>query len=157
MASAPSSELTLPPSRVDERFLRRFESSFVGGIESVLGAMGIARGALEEQMRAVGEIRDVVVRGEEAGSVWLELRGRTLHLHALLLDEAHRGRGLGAQVLALLEDEFRGRADELELGVQEGNRAAERLYERSGFTEVGRSPVPGFRILRRPLARPEHG
>ncbi|HKB93680.1 MAG TPA: hypothetical protein VKC62_05550 [Gaiellaceae bacterium] len=50
------------------------------------------------------------------------------------------------------EDEFRGRADEIELGVQRGNDAAEHLYEANGLTEV-ESPHGelGFRTLRRRL------
>jgi ribosomal protein S18 acetylase RimI-like enzyme len=54
-------------------------------------------------------------------------------------------------VLSLLEDEYLGRADELELGVQEGNEPAERLYEKAGFVEVGADADLGFRVLRRAL------
>ncbi|HXR12337.1 MAG TPA: GNAT family N-acetyltransferase [Gaiellaceae bacterium] len=137
---------------VDAAFLRRFEESFAGGMEAVLAAMGMARDELEEAMRATGEIRAVVVDGEDAGSIWLELRDRTLHLHALLLDLAFRERGIGTRVLGMIEDEYRGRADELELGVQRGNDAAEHLYEATGFSEV-ESPHAelGFRVLRRRL------
>ena len=121
-------------------------------MDPVLAGMGMTREELEQAMRATGEIRTVDVGGEDAGSVWLELRDRTLHLHALLLAPAFRGRGVGRRVLELVEDEYRGRADELELGVQRGNEAAEHLYEATGFTEV-ESPHGelGFRVLRRRL------
>lgn len=137
---------------VDAAFLRRFEQSFSGGMAAVLAGMGMTRAELEEAMRATGEIRAVVVDGDDAGSIWLELRDRTLHLHALLLDPAFRGRGVGTRVLGMIEDEYRGRADELELGVERGNAVAERLYESTGFTEV-ESPHAelGFRVLRRRL------
>jgi ribosomal protein S18 acetylase RimI-like enzyme len=137
---------------VDAAFLRCFEQSFSGGMEAVLAGMGMTRAELEVAMRATGEIRAVVVDGDDAGSIWLELRGRTLHLHALLLDPAFRGRGVGTRVLGMIEDEYRGRADELELGVERGNAVAERLYESTGFTEV-ESPHAelGFRVLRRRL------
>jgi len=133
-------------------FLRRFEGGFVGGMGPVLEGMGMTRAELEAAMRTTGEIRAVVVDGEDAGSIWLELRDRTLHLHALLLEPAFRGRGVGGRVLAMVEEEFRGRADELELGVEHGNAAAEHLYESTGFTEVA-SPHSelGFRVLRRRL------
>lgn len=152
MSSSSSSEVSLAPAGVDDRFLQRFEGSFIGGMESVLEAMGIDRAELEQTMRETGEIRTVLVDGEDVGSIWLELRGRTLHLHALVLEPAARGSGVGGRVLALLEQEFRGRADELELGVQRGNEPARRLYEKTGFTEV-ESPHAelGFEILRRRL------
>ncbi|HVP74702.1 MAG TPA: GNAT family N-acetyltransferase [Gaiellaceae bacterium] len=152
MSSSSSSEVSLAPAGVDDRFLRRFESSFVGGMEPVLEAMGVGRAELEQTMRETGEIRTVLVGEEDVGSVWLELRERTLHLHALVLDPGARGSGIGGRVLAQLEQEFRDRADELELGVQRGNEAARRLYEKTGFIEV-ESPhaEPGFKILRRRL------
>jgi len=152
VSSSSSSDVGLVPAAVDAAFLRRFEESFAGGMEPVLEATGMTRAELEEAMRTTGEIRAVAVDGEDAGSVWLELRGRTLHLHALLLDSAFRGRGVGRTVLEQLGDEFRDRADELELGVEQGNTAAERLYEETGFVEV-ESPHAGlgFRVLRRSL------
>ena len=134
MSSSSSSEVSLEAAGVDGRFLRRFESGF------------------EQTMRETGEIRTVLLGGEDVGSVWIELRRRTLHLHALVLEPAARGSGVGGRVLAQLEREYRGRADELELGVQRGNEAARRLYEKSGPTEV-ESPhaALGFQVLRRAL------
>lgn len=145
-------EVAFAPGDVDERFLARFEASFLGGIEPVLEGMGMEREELVQTMRETGEIRTVRVDGAEAGSLWLELRERTLHLHALLLDEDQRGHGVGRRVLDLLDAEFAGRADELELGVQEGNEPAERLYEGTGFREVAAQPELGFHVLRRPIA-----
>ena len=152
MSSSSSSDLSLAPAVVDDRFLQRFAGSFVGGMEPVLEAAGLDRAELECAMRETGEIRTVLLDGEDVGSVWLELRGRVLHLHALALEPDARGSGVGGRALAALEQEFGGRADELEFGVQRGNEAARRLYEKSGFTEVeSAQAVPGFRILRRPL------
>ncbi|HXY80568.1 MAG TPA: GNAT family N-acetyltransferase [Gaiellaceae bacterium] len=153
MSSSSSSEVSLAPAGVDDRFLERFEGSFVGGMDPVLEAMGVGRAELEQTMRETGEIRTVLVNGEDVGSVWLELRGRTLHLHALVLEPSARGSGVGGRVLARLEQEFRGRADELELGVQRENEAARRLYEKTGFTEVeSKHAELGFQVLRRRLA-----
>ena len=152
MSSSSSSELTLAPAGVDERFLRRFEDSFIGGMEPVLEALGVDRAELERTMRETGEIRTVLVDEEDVGSVWLELRGRILHLHALVLEPAARGSGVGGRVLAQLEQEFSERADELELGVQRENEAARRLYEKTGFVEVDSPHAElGFEILRRRL------
>ena len=144
-------DVTFAPASVDDAFLRRFEDSFLGGIEPVLEGVGLSRDELVETMRETGDVLAVVVDGEEAGSLWLELRERTLHLHALLLDEVWRGRGVGRAVLDLLDEQFAGLADELELGVQEGNEPAERLYEGTGFREVSAQPELGFRVLRRPV------
>ena len=50
------------------------------------------------------------------------------------------------------DDEFRGRADEIERGVQRGNDAAEHLYEATGLTEVeSLHGELGLRTLRRRL------
>jgi ribosomal protein S18 acetylase RimI-like enzyme len=153
VSSSSSSDVVFAPGGVDATFLRRFEDSFLGAMEPVLEGMGTSRTELEQTIRDTGEIRVVLVDGEDAGSLWIELRERTLHVHALLLDPAFRRRGIGSRVLSLLEDEYLGRADELELGVQEGNEPAERLYEKAGFVEVGARPELGFRVLRRALRR----
>jgi ribosomal protein S18 acetylase RimI-like enzyme len=153
VSSSSSSEPELVAAVADDRFLRRFASSFVGGMEPVLEAAGLDPAELDRAARETGEIRTVLLGGEDVGSVWLELRGRILHLHALVLEPEARGRGVGGRVLALLEEEFRGRADELELGVQRENEAARRLYEKTGFTEVeSRHAELGFQVLRRRLA-----
>jgi GNAT superfamily N-acetyltransferase len=129
-------EVELIPAAADDRFRERFEVSFIGGMEPVLATMGMTRSQLEERMRSVGRVRIVEVDGSEAGSAWTELTGRTLHLRALLLDEAFRGRGVGAAVLSL----------------QESNEQARRLYEKAGFHEQSARPEPGFRVLRKPLS-----
>ena len=45
----------------------------------------------------VAELRQVDDDGSVAGYVWIEVRERTLHVHALLLEEEFRGRGLGGR------------------------------------------------------------
>ena len=151
-SSSSSSDVSFAPAAVDDRFLSRFASSFVGGIEPILEAAGLDRVQLERSMQETGEIRTVLLGGADAGSIWLELRGRILHLHALVLDPHARGSGVGGRVLELLEEEFEGRADELELGVQRSTEPARRLYEKAGFTEI-ESPHAelGFLVLRRRL------
>jgi RimJ/RimL family protein N-acetyltransferase len=141
----------------DEGFWRAFESTFIGGLEPILEQMGATRAELRDAARTTGEVRRVVVDREPAGWLWLELRERTLHLHALLLDERFRRRGIGGGVLRLLEDEFTGRADELEAGVQDGNVGSARLLERAGFVEAGGRSDLGFRVLRKPLAAKHAG
>ena len=144
-------EVSLAPDAVSDTFRLRFETSFIGGLDATLAGMGMSREELGRRMSETGEVRTIEVDGEEAGSVWTELRGRTLHLHALLLDEAYRGRGIGARILKLLEEEVAGRADEVELGVEDANLVARRLYEKAGFREARVLPEIGFRVLRKAL------
>jgi len=118
-------------------------------MEPVLAVMGMSPDEFERRMAETGVVRTVEVDGGKVGFVWTELRGRTLHVHALLLDEAFRGRGIGSTVLRLLESEAAAEADELELGVQDANVAARRLYEKAGFREVRGRPEIGFRVLRK--------
>jgi len=107
---------------------------------------------LEEAARLpheVGDLRQVSEGGSVAGYVWTELRERTLHVHALLLEDECRGHGLGGRVLAALKDELRGRIDEVELGVLPDNERALALYEKAGFEQVGERL--GFLIMRKRL------
>ena len=142
-------DVRLAPGAPDACFRRRFEASFIGGMEPVLAAMGMSPDEFERRMAETGVVRTVEVDGGKAGFVWTELRGRTLHVHALLLDEAFRGPGIGSTVLRLLESEAAAEADELELGVQDANVAARRLYEKAGVREVRGRPEIGFRVLRK--------
>jgi len=117
--------------------------------ERIYAELGLTADEVARLPYEVGELREVEEDGEVAGYVWIELRGRMLHVHALLLEPRFRGRGIGGRVLRELEAEFGNRADEVELGVEQGNEPAQRLYERSGFEPVGERL--GFLILRKRL------
>jgi ribosomal protein S18 acetylase RimI-like enzyme len=132
-----------------DRFAELFAEAMPPDAERVYAELGLTPERVAELPREVGEVRTVEEDGSKAGYVWLELRERTLHVHALLLEEQFRGRGIGSRILAGLEDEFRGRVDEIELGVEPGNAAAMRLYERTGFERVGERL--GFLIMRKRL------
>jgi ribosomal protein S18 acetylase RimI-like enzyme len=113
--------------------------------------VGLTRTELLELAETVGERRAVEIDGDVAGYVWLEVRERILHIHALLLRREFRGHGIGGRTLQALEDEFGGAVDEVELGVHEANRRARALYERSGFREVERRHEIGCSIMRKSL------
>jgi ribosomal protein S18 acetylase RimI-like enzyme len=69
---------------------------------------------------------------------------------AIAVDEAHRGRGIGAALLAALADAARDAgAPALSLSVGGSNRAL-RLYERIGFVHVADAPN-GQLVMRLPL------
>jgi ribosomal protein S18 acetylase RimI-like enzyme len=143
MGMRPLEEQRLP------RFSELFAEFMPPGADEIYAELGLAPEEAARLPREVGELRQLDEDGQVGGYVWLELRERTLHVHALLLEEGFRGRGIGGNVLAALEEEFRGRADEVELGVEPGNERALRLYERTGFERVGERL--GFLIMRKRL------
>ena len=132
-----------------DRFAELWAETMPADAERIYAELGLTADQVARLPREVGELREVEEDGEVAGYAWIELRERTLHVHALLLEPEFRGRGIGARVLHGLEDEFRGHANEIELGVEPSNERARRLYERSGFEPVGERL--GFLILRKRL------
>jgi ribosomal protein S18 acetylase RimI-like enzyme len=61
---------------------------------------------------------------------------------------AHRGRGVGSALLAALIEQARVRGHQaISLSVEDGNRAR-LLYERAGFTAVGRNGDSNTMCLR---------
>jgi ribosomal protein S18 acetylase RimI-like enzyme len=131
------------------RFAELWAETMPADAERVYAELGLTAEEVARLPYEVGELRPVVEDGATAGWVWLELRERTLHVHALLLEPEFRGRGIGGRVLAGLEEEFRGRVDEVELGVEPENAPAVRLYERSGFERSDERL--GFLIMRKRL------
>jgi ribosomal protein S18 acetylase RimI-like enzyme len=132
-----------------DRFAELWAETMPADAERIYAELGLTTDEVARLPHEVGELREVEENGTTAGYVWLELRKRTLHVHALLLEPEFRGRGIGGRILAGLEDEFRGRIDEVELGVEPGNAPALRLYERAGFERAGERL--GFLIMRKPL------
>ena len=139
---------------LDEERLSRFSQLFAESMppdaDELYAELGLTPEEAARLPREVGELRQVEEDSDVFGYVWVEARERTLHVHALLLEEEFRGRGLGGFVLAALEDEFREAVDAVELGVEPANRRALALYERTGFERVGERL--GFLIMRKRLA-----
>jgi ribosomal protein S18 acetylase RimI-like enzyme len=137
----------------DERFARfseLFAEFMPPDADAVYAELGLTPEEAARLPREVGELRQLELDGPVVGYVWIELRERTLHVHALLLEPEYRGVGLGARVLAALEDEFGDRAGEVELGVLPDNDPALALYEKAGFDRVGERL--GFLIMRKRLS-----
>ncbi len=87
--------------------------------------------------------------GEVLGAGWCRLLDATDPGYGYLADDipevtigvapAHRGRGVGSALLAALIEQARARGHRaISLSVEDGNRARA-LYERVGFTAVGRN------------------
>lgn len=63
-------------------------------------------------------------------------------LYSIAVSERERGHGLGARLLEAVERiARRRRCDRLRLEVRRDNRAAQRLYERSGFQRIAEIPA----------------
>jgi RimJ/RimL family protein N-acetyltransferase len=87
------------------------------------------------------ELLAVEVDGELAGGARLVVRNtrsRISEIRSLMLDPAHRGRGLGTTVVrALAERAFAAGVHRLEGEVLAFNRAAVAAFEAAGFTREG--------------------
>jgi ribosomal protein S18 acetylase RimI-like enzyme len=85
---------------------------------------------------------------------------RVAHVYAMWVEPAARGRGLGRELVeAVAAWALERGADELELGVTDGNAAAAALYRATGFADTGvveplrdGSPLT-LRVLRRSIVR----
>lgn len=98
-----------------------------------------------------GKVMCICEDEKPAGFYWIEVRDRTLHLHALILLPEYRSRGIGSWVMKDLETQHREQVDEIELGVHDSNLRAKSLYERCGFETVRTLPELGFYIMRKKL------
>ncbi len=119
--------------------------------------LGMTRDQFAEIYRTTGETRVVLDDGCAVGALWIEERGRQLHIHAIILRPEARGRGIGTRIIQSLTNEFSPRVDEIELGVQDSNAGAIRFYRRVGFRDVPVETMPGFTILRLALRTPDAG
>jgi ribosomal protein S18 acetylase RimI-like enzyme len=77
--------------------------------------------------------------GEPLGFALVHPRGvaGSPYLASIAVGEAARGRGVGARLLTFVEDRFRPEARHFFLCVSSFNAGARRLYERSGYEQVG--------------------
>jgi ribosomal protein S18 acetylase RimI-like enzyme len=75
--------------------------------------------------------------GSAAGRVVLDTTGSDWRLVELALLPAMRGRGLGAALLAALQERARAHGASIGLAVLRSNAAALRLYRRAGFVIEG--------------------
>jgi len=102
--------------------------------------------------RTLGKVRAIFQDGNLAGFYWIEERDDTLHLHGLILRPEFQGQGIGSVVLTMLADEYKGRMEQIELGVYQGNKGAIRLYERMGFCLTRTLDDLHFNIMQKKLA-----
>ena len=114
---------------------------------------GLLPNGLATEPHAI-EVAEDPTSGERVGSLWHARDTREggreiLWLYDIFVEEAHRGRGVGRALMAILEDRAREMGiGRIELNVFGHSRAARRLYESVGYQETARQlfkelPPPG--------------
>ena len=72
--------------------------------------------------------------GTNAGHDWMSLRGPAGELHDIVVDPAHRGKGVGEQLLSAMVKALEEKgAPRVVLSTAFRNETAQRLFERAGF------------------------
>jgi RimJ/RimL family protein N-acetyltransferase len=105
----------------------------------------------EKRLEVGSEVTDVVFGAVEGGNLLgvaglsVERRRKARHkstLFGMYVPHAHRGKGIGQDLVAGVLDYARGQSDLLlvQLTVTQGNRGAQGLYERMGFELFGVEP-----------------
>jgi GNAT superfamily N-acetyltransferase len=112
-----------------------------GTVARDLAAMAEGRGGIilaEQDARPVGYVAFVVKEGST--SIKAEMRN-ALYIAGIVVDQALRGSGIGALLLAAAEDEARTRGlNRMTLDVSTTS-PAERLYARSGFEPISKTMI----------------
>jgi len=153
-AASPGCNIERSPATDAERgdLLDLMQDELVGRRDRIMSLMGLTWSEFEQLYERRGHVCTVRCVGVVAGYYWIEQRRRELHLHAIFVLPEHRGRGIGGAVLEELEDEFRGKVDVIELGVEQDNVIAKSLYTAQGFAVEDVLPELGFEIMRKRLS-----
>ena len=153
-AASAGRNIECSPATDSERreLMRLMRDELAGRLDRIMSLMGLTWGEFEQLYERRGHVRTVRCDGVVAGYYWIEQRSRELHLHAIFVLPEHRGRGVGRAALEGLEDEFRGKVDVIELGVEQDNVIAKSLYTAQGFTVEDVLPELGFEIMRKRLS-----
>ena len=131
------------------QFLKMLREEMKDYLERTIEIMRITWEEFEKLFFTRGEVLGIYEDSRLAGFYWIEKRESVLHVHALVLKEGFRGRGIGTNVLRMLEAQYGGSVDAFELGVHESNLRARALYEREGFRTVEVLARLGFTIMQK--------
>jgi len=129
--------------------VRSFEPDDAGACAAIVVATPLWQptGRSAEQWAALltGAARDDVVLvlddGAPIGFAWVDLRGgfgRSAYLRMIAVAPTRRSTGLGMMLLEAFERLAIAQGPDAFLLVSDGNRDAQRFYERHGYTVVGR-------------------
>jgi ribosomal protein S18 acetylase RimI-like enzyme len=147
-------QVTLRPAEDDQtsHFFGLMLQESRAYLPQTLQAMGMTEEQFERAFRTVGEIRAISVEEQVAGFCWTEVREGVLHIHALVMEPDYQSRGIGSEVMRMLEDEASRAADTIEVGIHSSNARALRMCKRLGFEQTSDLPDLGFIILQKSLA-----
>ena len=101
--------------------------------------------------RTRGDVLAINQGADLVGFYRIEQRGDILHLHGLILKPKFQAQGIGTTVLTMLEKQYVGKVDKIELGVYQENVGAKRLYEKMGFTIIKTLTDLPFHIIQKSL------
>jgi ribosomal protein S18 acetylase RimI-like enzyme len=146
--------LTYEPAKVEQydEFLQLMRDHAANYLERTMELMQMTWQQFDHLFRTVGQVYGIYEDDQLAGFYWIEERGKVLHLHGLVLAGQFQGKGIGTQVLKMLETKYRGSMDAIELGVHKSNEKARALYERLGYEMVKRLDGLGFYIMQKRLS-----
>ena len=103
------------------------------GYGSFLGSQIPEKDAVVLVAEVNGEVVGYTYASNE-GHDWMNLRGPAGELHDVVVDPAHRGKGIGAQLLTAVVDALEEKgAPRVVLSTAFQNEVAQRLFERAGF------------------------
>jgi ribosomal protein S18 acetylase RimI-like enzyme len=133
-----------------EQFLDASQDSYIAERVEAGDDRAVATVAADEQMAAMfpngqaapgHRLYHLDEDGRPVGSLWIgpasPTQPESCWIWDIVIDEAHRGRGLGKAAMLLAEDEARASgATELGLNVFGHNTVARHLYESLGYTPV---------------------
>lgn len=110
----------------------------VSALEAAHQPQPWSEAVVRDELSAANRSYFVVVDEGIVGFGGIMVLGDEAHVTNLLIDEAHRGRGLATRLLrAMIEAARGGDARHLTLEVRRGNHAARSLYHKFGLAPVG--------------------
>ncbi len=101
--------------------------------------------------RQTGSVYRVCRNGSLVGLIWVEMPGKTLFVHGIIVHPECQGQGIGKWALERIEQKFRRRVDRIGLEVHACNPRAKALYERLGYVAVAYNPLNGFYRMEKDL------
>lgn len=134
-----------------DEFLQLMQNETADYLKRTMELMQMTLEQAKHLFKTVGKVYGIYQNDRLAGFYWIEERERVLHLHGLVLRGDYQGKGIGTEVLKMLETEYRSRMEAIELGVHQSNERAKRLYERLGYRTVNYLSELGFYIMQKPL------
>lgn len=130
-----------------EDFLNLMKKDSSSYMEDTLETMKSSWEKLFSMVKTIGTVYQIRKDDQSTGYLWIEERGRVVHVHGLVMHDAFKSKGIATEALTYLEHMYRDSKDALELGVHESNAPAKSLYEKLGYKTVKRLDDIGFLIM----------